>query len=45
MQALHDDDDGTILLVIEARDQGAAEPVDHPPARRLRRRLFGLEYA
>src|SRR5438132_2787491 len=36
MQALHDHDDGTSLLIVEARDQGAAVPVDHPPARRLR---------
>ena len=43
VQALHDDDDGTVLLVIEARDQGAAIPIDHPFAGRLRHRLFGLE--
>src|SRR5260221_10132872 len=43
MQALHDNDDGTVLLVVEARDQGAGVPVDHPATRRLRHRLFGLE--
>src|SRR5262249_61652159 len=43
MQALHDYDDGTVLFVVEAREQGAAVPVDHLPARRLRHRLFGLE--
>ena len=43
VQALHDDDDGTVLLVVEARDQGAGVPVDHPLAGRLRHRLFGLE--
>src|SRR5260370_4638286 len=42
MQALHDHDNGTFLLVVEARDQGAAVPVDHPPPRRLRHRLFVL---
>src|SRR5262245_31322638 len=43
MQALHDHDNGTSLLVIETRDQGATEPLDHPPARRLRHCLFGLD--
>src|SRR5262245_49225214 len=43
MQALHDNDDGASLLIVAARDQGAGVPVDHPPARRLRHRLFGLE--
>ena len=43
VQALHDHDDGAVLLVVEARHQGAGIPVDHPLAGRLRHRLFGLE--
>src|SRR5207249_3235895 len=43
VQALHDHADRISFLVVEARDQAAAVPVDHAPARWPRHRLFGLE--
>jgi hypothetical protein len=43
VQALHDDKDGTGFLVIEARHQGAAVPIDHAFAGHFRPRLLGLE--
>src|SRR2546430_13552254 len=43
MQPLKAEAEGPFLFAFGARAKVAAVPVDHPPARRLRHRLFGLE--
>ncbi|HMF22543.1 MAG TPA: hypothetical protein VKG24_10505, partial [Pseudolabrys sp.] len=43
MQALHNDDNRAVILVIKARHQRAAVPIDHAFAGHLRERLLSLE--
>jgi len=43
VQALHDRNDRARLLVIEARDECAAIPIDHALPGRLRMDLVGVE--
>jgi hypothetical protein len=43
VQPLHHRDDCAGALVVEARDERAAEPIDHPLARGFRLRLPGVE--
>src|SRR5208283_763751 len=43
VQPLHHCDDCSGTLVVEARDERSAEPIDHPLARGFRLRLSGVE--
>jgi hypothetical protein len=43
VQSLHDHDDRALVLVVEARDEGPAIPVDHSFARGFRLGFVGVE--